>query len=408
MAFKGIKMNLSLKLSDDERICNVLGLLFLGLYIVNITPGFEIPLGIPHAVTSTIVKIILTAGFLSCIDIVFRRFNKDVLIYFLITAVGIFVNAAVFPSNNLVFKSTVIYFAANCFLPMIFLGMVHDFQCLKQKLLKAAEVIVILTVLVFLFTAGAISFGVPFSMGFYSMGFGYACLVPCLLWMMELSKKVTLKNGLYAGVLLLAIVSLGSRSPLVSILFFSVTAFVKINHEKRKDARIILGILAVIILLLFSRPLFTLAYVVLRGLGIRSRNLELFYIHDFGSMSGREGIYRFFFNEILAHPFAIRGINGDQALGAGYPHNLFLELLFQFGVVFGGAMIAAIILKARKILKEGYTNSDAKQQLKFVFMCASLGTLMVSGTLWTQMNFWLWIAISNNKYNSNKKKSQVR
>lgn len=408
MTFKSIKMKLSFKLSDEERICNVLGLLFVGLYIVNITPGFEVPLGIPHTVTSTIVKIILIAGFVSCIDIVFRRFKKDVLIYCLIMATVIFVNAAAFPSNNIVFKSTVIYFISNCFLPMIFFGMVHDFQCLKQKLLKASEILLILTVLVLLLTAGAISLKIPFSLGFYSMGFGYACLIPCLLWMMEFAKKATLKNGLYTAVFLLAIVSLGSRSPMAGILFFAIIVFVKINHEKRKDARIMLGILAGIALILFSGPLFTFMYVVLREFGIRSRNLELFYIHDFGSMSGREGLYQFFLHEILTHPFSIRGINGDQALGTGYPHNLFLELLFQFGVVFGGLIAAAILLKAKKILKERYKNWDAKQQLEFVFMCASLGPLMISGTLWTQINFWIWIAISNNKCNSYKKKNQVR
>lgn len=408
MGFKSIKMKLSLKLSDEERICNVLGLLFLGLYIVNITPGFEIPLGIPHAVTSTIVKIILITSFFSCIDVIFRRFKKDILIYCLITATVIFANAVVFPSNNLVFKSTVIYYISNCFLPMIFFGMVHDFQCLKKKLLKASKVILILTVLVLLFTAGAVSLKIPFSLGFYSMGFGYACLVPCLLWMMEFSKKASLKNGLYTGIFLLAIVSLGSRSPMAGILVFAVIAFVKINHEKRKDARIMLGILAGIILIALSGPLFTFMYVVLREFGIRSRNLELFYINDFRSMSGREGLYHFFLHEILTRPFTIRGINGDQALGVGYPHNLFLELLFQFGVAFGGAIIVIIILKARRILKHRYTSWDAKQQLEFVFMCASLGPLMISGTLWTQINFWIWIAISNNKYSSYKKKNQVK
>lgn len=396
-------MKISFRLNDEERICNVLGMLFLSLYIVNILPGFEVSWGIPHALASMIMKLVLGSGFFSCIDVVFRRFKKKLLIYCLITAAIIFTSVLFFPSNNVVFKYTSSYFLVNCLLPMVFFGMVHDFQLLKQKLLKISEIIAILTMIVLVLKIAAPRLGGEFSLGYYSMGFGYACLVPMLFLMFEFVQKPNVKYGLYVVVMLLAIMSLGSRGPLVGILSFAIIAFIKINHEKRKNVRILLGFLAGLFFVFFSSSLFTFLYYLLYEIGIDSRTLIMFANHNIGYMSGRDELYEFFIQEIVSNPFIIRGINRDQALGFNYPHNVFLELLYQLGIILGGLIAGSIVFKAYKALKSKHMNTDPKQQLEIIFMCASLSTLMISGTLWKLINFWIWIAISNNKSREYKK-----
>ena len=139
-------------------------------------------------------------------------------------------------------------------------------------------------------------------------------------------------------------------------------------------------------------------YNYLYAIGINSRTLALLS-YDIGHMSGRDKLYRFFLKEIFSHPLAIHGINGEQALGYNYPHNIILELLYQFGIVLGGLIIAAIIARAVKTLKASHINKDAKQQLEVIFLCASLPGLMISGTLWTQANFWIWLAVSKKRLN---------
>ncbi|MEH2957566.1 O-antigen ligase family protein [Candidatus Merdisoma sp. JLR.KK006] len=397
-------MKVSFRLNDEERICNLLGMLFLSLYIVNISPGFEEPLGIPHAFVSMMMKIVLGLGFFSCIDVIFRRFKKKTLIYCLITVAVIFINTIFFPSNNIVFKNTAVYFLVNCLLPMIFFAMVRDFQLLKQKLLKISEIIAILTIIVLILKIAIPRLGGQFSLGYYSMGFGYACLVPMIFLMLEFVRKPNFKYGLYIIVMLIAIMSLGSRGPLVGILSFAMIAFIKINHEKKRDVRIILGFLVGLIFVFFSGSLFTLLYNLLYSIGIDSRTLIMIANHNIGYMSGRDELYEFFLQEIVSNPFIIRGINRDQALGFNYPHNVFLELLYQLGIILGGLIVVSIVFKAFKALKSKCMSTDSKQQLEIIFMCVSLSTLMISGTLWKQINFWIWIAISNNKYRDYKRK----
>ena len=402
---KDIRIRIPFKINDENRICDVLCMLQIGLYIVNISPGVEQAFGIDHEVISAIIKLILGLGFIFCIDILFRRFKRRTISYCIITVIVILVSVVAFPSNNVVFKNTVVYFLGNCFLPFIFWTIVRDFECLKRKMVKTAEIIAVLSLIVLLLSVGVVNLGFQFSLGKYSMGFGYSCLVPWLFIMMEFMQKPTFKQGVFAIVIFMAVMSLGSRGPLVGMFAFVIIAFVKINHENKKDVRIAIGFLAGIIFLLFSNSIFIWLYNYLYGIGINSRTLALLS-YDIGHKSGRDKIYAFFLKEIFSHPFAIHGINGEQALGYNYPHNMVLELLYQFGIVFGGLIIVAIAIRAIKILKASHINKDAKQQMEIIFLCASLPSLMISGTLWTQSNFWTWLAVSINRINVYPKKQR--
>lgn len=396
---RNVRLRIPFKLSDEKRICDVLCMLQIGLYIVNISPGIEKAFGINHELISILVKLILGLGFVFCIDVLFRRFKRRTLFYFIAVVIVILVSTIVFPSNNVVFKDTSIYFLGNCFLPFIFWTIVYDFECLKRKMVRTAEIIAVLSLIVLLLSMGVLNLGFQFSLGKYTMGFGYSCLVPWMLIMMEFMQKPTFKQGVFAIIIFIAVMSLGSRGPLVGMFVFTIIAFVKINHDNKKDARIAIGFLMGIFFLLFSNSIFILLYDYLFSIGINSRTLALLS-YDFGHMSGRDKLYHFFLKEIFLHPFAIHGINGEQALGYNYPHNMVLELLYQFGIILGGLIVATIIVRAVKTLKKNHINKDAKQQLEVIFLCASLPGLMISGTLWTQVNFWIWLAVSKNRLNS--------
>ena len=109
-------------------------------------------------------------------------------------------------------------------------------------------------------------------------------------------------------------------------------------------------------------------------------------------MSGREELYDQIYSFVKAHPFEIRGVNAEWNVIGGYAHNFVIELIFQFGVVFGG--IAAFSILALAIRTALLKDLNTQKILCVSFMLSSVSQLCFSSSLWQNYVFWMWLSVS--------------
>lgn len=240
----------------------------------------------------------------------------------------------------------------------------------------------------------------------YSMSFGYMILpfiCVCILQAIQTRKVINVVLVVLGTCLLIA---LGSRGPILCIAVFILVLIFWYARSHRHGAVICVGTVVI----------FGILYTQLDGLlvllgdlftvfGIRSRTITLLS-RDILYSSGRDNINSLLLAETMKAPFTIRGINAEYVLRGNYAHNIVVELLYQFGIVIGGAMLCAILYLAKRTIFVLGTirNIDI---ICLLFLSISLPKLMVSGTLWRDPGFWVWIGLTMTKITTDRKSPTV-
>lgn len=144
----------------------------------------------------------------------------------------------------------------------------------------------------------------------------------------------------------------------------------------------------------FKDEIFRYLYELFLEFGLSSRTLLLF-MRDGFYLSGRENIYENVISAILESPLIGLGIAGDRrVLGGSYAHNLFIELVANFGILIG-LLISLIVVFI--ILRGLLSKSKAKYNMLIMWISPGFVHLMVSGSYFIDMKFWILIGLSMNK-----------
>lgn len=372
--------------SDDDRICDFICVVIAGLYAVNILPWISSVINIQLDQVSVIIKIAIGVLFLFRMDIVLCRLNIQVIVFFACTIVCSLLGLLLFPENNSYFTSTIITFISSCLPTYIMLSVLRDYDILLNKLYKTSKILGITNLFLFTFTQI-----VKLNLGVYSMGFGYACLLPSLVLILEIIKKRSLIGIVSLVSFFLSIMTVGSRGPLLAVIFYVIIFFYKYNASNKRYIKLIVFFLLLVVVSWLMNPILNSINGLLTKSGIQSRTLSLLAqgtIH----LGNRDIIFQTILDEVVRSPFSIRGINAEYAIVGGYAHNLILELVYQFGIIFGSVIVIWIAIMVMKTLCLKKMNKDSHEQICLIFMCSSIFALMVSGSLWTMMDFWMWIS----------------
>ncbi len=117
--------------------------------------------------------------------------------------------------------------------------------------------------------------------------------------------------------------------------------YTKTNKTNKKNityTRVLLYLIIFSIIflgMLFLNEILEYIYEFLLNFGIRSRSIQLF-LRDDVYLSGRDKIYDSVIEEISNNPILGIGLAGDRRIiGGGYAHNIFIEILANFGIVIG-------------------------------------------------------------------------
>lgn len=377
-------------INGEWLICSFVAFCLFCLYLINSLYIVEFALGIPSALVSTGLKIIIAFSFLLLLPEIIRRLNYKFFIFVAILALFFLLNYIGFPQQRPYVLDTSISFWTMCFVLTISVCSVSCYGLLIQKIESISKIISWLSLIFIIIRLSNYSN----SFDFYSMGFGYSCLLPSIFLFRLMLNKPSILSVAQFTIVLIAIILVGSRGPLIGIvayLFFHYYVLL-VNHSMTKRQKVFAFLFAsfIILSLLFYKQVLQFFIDLLSKRNISNRTLSLL-LNDTWHDSGRQELQQMVANQIIQNPFEIRGINADYLLIGIYSHNLFLELIYSFGLLFGGVLVLFIVICIAKTLVKRHF--DLYSQFCIILMCSCLITLMFSGSLWTSEVFWMWLCL---------------
>ena len=216
-----------------------------------------------------------------------------------------------------------------------------------------------------------------FFMEHYSLSLSYALLVV----MIGLYSQKTIYAKVAAIFTALIVVAIGSRGALV---FFGTYILYDMfrNHKKL--------ILPAVITFIFILGLLTQFADFLNDYGIDSRTLRNIADGSFGESDGRDTVYTMSLKVFWDNCILGVGLFGDRVAIGGYCHNLFLEILMDFGLIFGGAICLLIIFKYLRLF---FKATDDIRDILVKYSLAFLAPLMLSGSYLQDYNFGIFVGV---------------
>lgn len=113
-------------------------------------------------------------------------------------------------------------------------------------------------------------------------------------------------------------------------------------------------------------------------------------------LSGREALSSQA-QELISNNIFGKGIGYFESLANGsYTHNLFLQLMCEFGVFVGGAISIYIVFSVLKSLLSKHDN-----ELSIFCICQFIPRLLLSSVYWSNPFIWIFLYSQNSKSNTN-------
>ena len=238
----------------------------------------------------------------------------------------------------------------------------------------------------------------------YSMLF-----ITCFSWVKACVKKKLL-HYFHSLFFMTFILVFGARGPLLTCLFvILITIIVKNDNYRERVKRIVLLLLGTIGAFFVYKPLIMILY----NLFSESRTLLLLLTGATGNI--RQNIWEYSVKLIRENPYKIRGIFADRiAITNGhlnndslgmyvskdmidglYAHNLVLEILVQFGVILGGIILFALVLRIIEYVSKYLLFDDSMEHRVFslLILIVALVPLMFSNSYLLYRYFWIAIGM---------------
>lgn len=213
----------------------------------------------------------------------------------------------------------------------------------------------------------------------YDMTFSYACLLPMII----LYARKGLISVVVSFFLFICVFAIGSRG---AAFYYLVFVIIDMIQKKSKWTWVLFLSGALFIALLPNLSDF------LDTIGIHSRTLSLLDSGDITSDSGRGSIASTCWNALLSKsPILGLGVFGDYVIIVdGYCHNIFLEILIDFGLVAGVLLILYLVTRLLRI----YSHSDREYRNKIIqYFCAFILPFMTSGSYLINSDFWIFLGL---------------
>lgn len=192
------------------------------------------------------------------------------------------------------------------------------------------------------------------------------------------------------------LIVLGSRGAVLGVLL-SVLLLLLYRHNKKLrilSFKLLLVVLSLITIIIFFEPIVTFIYEKLQDHNISSYSLMRMVksLSDGASLSsGRDDIYAMAILGIKDNLIMGLGIGSFDNYSGAYPHNIFLQILYEGGLLFGVPLIAIIIL-AISTLNQAATMD--RKLLYIYLISAGLLQLLFSANFWSSILFWYWVGLT--------------
>lgn len=243
----------------------------------------------------------------------------------------------------------------------------------------------------------------------YSLSFGYAMLLPVIVFLYLYIKHKKIYYLIFSFVGGVLIFTNGSRGALLMLALFIGLMMISNIVESPKASYKILKIGSIIVLILI---LFVFGETLLRSfvnfaqdLGIQSRTLDLLLSGDISSDTGRDVIWAAVIDAIKNGGIFGHGVFGERPYVfpihyAAYSHNIVLELVCSFGIIGVGVCIFLIVGTLRMI----FFCKDTQMREIFIIFFSVASQLFLSLSFWYVWEFWAAIAIAHRYFQTERKR----
>lgn len=340
-----------------------------------------------HAIQLTSKGLVGLFYLLALPTVLKRNKIKFIGVYFI--AIFVFILNYVLFNENWIYLETIIFpLFFTCLPSFIYAYSINDWDILMKVMKKTAKITFVVGTLI-----GILVFTGNASVGAYSMSLSYYMLLPAIIYMNEFMEKTSFKSGVALLISFLVILSLGSRGAIMCIGVFAILKFPKsLRNVTYTKIVVYLVIFSIIVTgLIFLNEILRHIYNFLLGYGIRSRSIWLFLegsIH----LSGRDRIYNNVFREILNNPFLGIGLAGDRlVMGGSYAHNIFIEILANFGIIIGVFVVVALLYITIKPL---FIKDTKAYNMVIIWLSIGFISLFVSGSYLADFKFWIMLGLS--------------
>lgn len=319
-----------------------------------------------------------------------KKFDFKLIFYILIFVFAIIISLVSFLNTDIPIRfKEYLYTIIFTIIPLTISLYFSDCNFLLEKLANLGFIFGFLYALIGLFALKGIII-----LPSYDMSMGYCVIIPmcCLLYLIFKGK---VKNKLLSIVsfisYLIFTIVFASRGPLMGILVFILYLLLFSSNNSKKLSKFII-IIILFLAMFFYVPILNFSSKVLNEFGIRSRTIDLIVNNDIYHSSGRELIYSVITDRIKENPFVIRGISSETKITYKnqYAHNMYLEILYQFGIIPGLIFLIIITFMMLSDLKIRILNNNP---LVSILLVISFVTLQFSSSIWLYYNFWMWFIL---------------
>lgn len=404
VTFKENKLNNDIKINTDS-IATIIFVIFYSMPFFKwaVENLFEL-IGIQN-----IANIVILTLLYSCVLILCKINSKYIIVDFLFLLVGIIsffiITYTLHPEYNYV------YFRAdygvlnyvlrpdNGIYAYLFVRMLNDPKNLHKGLTISSFITFFYSIILFYFSMkrgywiGENYLGEVAKYS-YDLNFGYNLVLPTCTFIyngLHENKKFQLVMAIISlGMILIA----GSRGPLLSIIIFALLYNIVNNIRSRNKIRSIIICFSVLLIIFITYNELDTIKIYLDNAGISSRTISKILENDISDVNGRDILWEAAINHIKRNPL------GSGAMGArnilyrihyvGHPHNLFLEIFIDYGLVIGSFIILKMILETTRIL---FLDENSDWSWIYLLFLAQACTLLTSYTYWHSNAIWGLLAV---------------
>jgi hypothetical protein len=388
-------MNLSEKKSFTEKISFLVVLQYSIMTIKNMLASSSMTI---QSINSSINLLIIIFLALMYLKLILGNISKINILYkqiFLLLFIAIFWlisyvnNPSLFSYSYL--NGEVRGFIAYSLPILLFVPMVTETKTMLKYFYKASYFMCIAAVL-----AAILSFFDNSSTNIYtsySMGYGRNAMLPSILLYSKAINQNNKKDFFLATSLVGLIILLGSRFPVLCIMFFLLVKIIFLPRTYKK-IMYIFGCVTVAAVTYFNIPLLAkLAIDVLSKVGIQSRTLLLLSLGMGSYSSGRNEIHQQLYEAINQSPIWGYGAGaGTILLDNGLSHGLIIDIFANLGYVLGGLVLLGTLI----IIFNAYNKTSDKsgQELLIIIVSNFIPIITIQLGLWSANMFWFSIALS--------------
>jgi len=323
---------------------------------------------------------------------VFRRKGKTFIYIYSVSIIIFLLNIMIFPKNIEYLSEIILYYFLINIPTFVFYLAIIDKTIFFRLLIKSAYYQISLVILFFLTR--------NLSVHNYDMVFSYLALMPVVFLLykyFKFKKVLDLALSIFG---IFAILAMGSRGPIVSIiLFFFIYNIFEININKislKKTFALTSGVVLFLIIIFNWNLFIKKLYSYFMDIGIFSRTIYIFAnLDNIDFSAGRISIYKESLNAISSNPILGLGIGGDRViLGGTYPHNIVLEVLINYGVIIGVIIICCLLFT---IVNDFIFTKGEIKHLSSIYFSIGFIPLIFSSSYLISTNFWIYLAIIMSK-----------